>query len=216
VKLYKTPRLLRTVFPQMLWKVPTRSKEIYLTFDDGPIPGLTEYVLDLLADHEAKATFFCVGDNIRKHAHIFDRIMKEGHGVGNHTYNHLDGWKSNTHHYLHNVAQCASLIDQALSDHGPRLFRPPYGKITIPQYRALKGMYQCVMWDVLSYDFDQRTDAGLALHRITELTQPGTIIVFHDNLKAETNLKQMLPKYIQHFKAAGYCFKSLNGLLNPA
>jgi peptidoglycan/xylan/chitin deacetylase (PgdA/CDA1 family) len=149
----KTSPLLSALYPDCLWKVKEESKVIYLTFDDGPIPEITPWVLDCMQEHQAKATFFCIGKNVEAHPDIFKRIVDEGHAVGNHTFDHLNGWKTNNEDYYNNIAQC----DATLAKHGVQsgaLFRPPYGKLTLSQYLHLKKQYKIIMWDVLSFDFD--------------------------------------------------------------
>lgn len=202
LNVYRTPALLQYLFPQLLWRVPTKEKVIYLTFDDGPVPGPTEYVLEVLNEFRAKATFFCIGDNIRKHPQIFEKVKQAGHAIGNHTFNHLKGWSTDNQTYVDNVAQCQTYLP------GNLLFRPPYGRIKPSQLKALK-QYKIVMWDVLAYDYQQNLDKTAALSGIIKATGPGSIIVFHDSLKAERNLHQLLPKYLTELKAQGYAFKGL-------
>ncbi|MES2763305.1 MAG: polysaccharide deacetylase family protein [Bacteroidota bacterium] len=177
-------------------------KTIYLTFDDGPIPDLTVWVLDILKEYGIKATFFCVGDNIIKNPQIFERILHEGHQVGNHTFNHIKGWKVTQSQYLENVEKCQSLTKT-------NLFRPPYGRIKQGQYQALAKSYQVVFWDVLSYDYDKFTTPKKCLENSLKHTRNGSIIVFHDNIKAQKNLKFALPQYIEHFLKLNYKFATL-------
>jgi len=146
--LSKTPAFVQSLFPNFIWKIPHSERTLYLTFDDGPIPNITEWVLDVLASHNAKATFFCVGENVQKHSTIFDRIKDEGHAVGNHTFHHKNGWKTDKIDYFHDVRKCAELVE---SD----LFRPPYGKLTPKQAQFLQRHYKIIMWDILTGDFDQ-------------------------------------------------------------
>lgn len=198
----KTPWLLRTIFKQLLWRLPNQGNTIYLTFDDGPIPGVTPWVLDTLAQHQAKATFFCVGENVTKHPHIYKEVLAAGHRVGNHTYNHLNGWKTPTDDYLENVARCAKTLNS-------KLFRPPYGKLSPAQLAALQKNYQIVMWDVLSADFDQSIQPEQCLQNVLTHTQSGSIVVLHDSLKAEINLRYILPRLLEHFSKQGYTFAAL-------
>lgn len=180
----------------------TREKNLYLTFDDGPVPGLTDWVLDELKQANAKATFFCVGDNISKNPSVFDRIIKEGHQVGNHSYNHLKGFMTKTQTYMDNVEKCEYLTKS-------RLFRPPYGQLRFPQYkRLLSNGYKIVMWDVISYDYESISE-DTCLNNVIRNAKNGSIILFHDNLKAEKNLKYSLSKTIEHFVKLNYSFLPL-------
>ena len=192
------------------WRIPTSEKEIYLTFDDGPIPYLTEYVIDQLAAFDAKATFFCVGDNIRKHPEVFGKIIEGGHSIGNHTYNHLKAWTTDLTEYLDNVSKCARIIQRETEKTEQALFRPPHGQITRKTISALKNDYKIIMWDVLTYDFDKGHSAVKGLNRAIKSTRSGSIVVFHDNYKAEANLKYMLRRYLKHFSDLGYKFKKLS------
>ncbi len=194
----------------LYWRIPVSENEIYLTFDDGPIPRLTEYVLDLLEAFDAKATFFCVGDNIRKHPEIFRKVIESGHSIGNHTYHHLKAWSTDFNKYLDNVFKCEQIIKGNTKTSGQKFFRPPYGQITRKAVSALKGDYKIIMWDVLTYDFDNRQSAEKSLSKAIRSTNPGSIVVFHDNYKAEEKLKFMLPRYLQHFSDLGYKFKKLS------
>lgn len=181
-------------------------KVIYLTFDDGPIPELTDWVLKTLSDFGAKATFFCVGENVQKNPEVFKRIMADGHSVGNHTHNHLNGRNEFSDDYLRNVMHC----DNAFSKHNHQtdLFRPPYGRLKISQRQRLKNK-KIVMWDVLTKDYDQSLDSEAILEKSIKATKPGSIIVFHDNLKAEENLKKVLLRYMTFFRDMGFEFKAL-------
>lgn len=200
--LIKTPALMRTLAPGMLWRVETNEREIYLTFDDGPVPEVTPWVLDILAQYNAKATFFCVGDNARKYPEIYRRILREGHQVGNHTFNHLKGCHTDLQSYLNNVKRCAEWVQ---SD----FFRPPYGLLSTRQKRALQRDYQIVMWDVLSGDFDPKLSPRQCLRNVLDHAAPGSIVVFHDNVKALPRLRYALPETLSRLSAYGYAFKSL-------
>jgi peptidoglycan/xylan/chitin deacetylase (PgdA/CDA1 family) len=175
---------------------------IYLTFDDGPIPELTPWVLDVLKEYNVKATFFCVGDNISKNPAIFDRILKEGHQVGNHTYNHVKGWEMSKLNYIENIEKCQLLTKT-------NLFRPPYGRIKKSQFMTLNKEYKVVFWDVLSYDYDKMTSPKKCLDNSIKYTRNGSVIVFHDNVKAQKKLKFALPHYIEHFLKLNYKFATL-------
>ncbi len=190
----------------MVWDIPNSEKKIYLTFDDGPIPMVTEWVLDLLKSNNVKATFFCIGDNIKKHPEIYKRILIEGHQTGNHTFNHLNGWKTETNHYIDNFKLCETEHSKLNTEHS-FLFRPPYGKIKPSQSKVVRNLgYKIIMWDVLSYDFDSTISTEKCLENVISNTEQGSIIVFHDSLKAEKNLRFALPKAIQILKDKGFVF----------
>jgi peptidoglycan/xylan/chitin deacetylase (PgdA/CDA1 family) len=196
-------RFLRKVYPKALWHLDRREKTIYLTFDDGPIPGITEWVLDELDNHKAKATFFCVGANILKNHGIYTRILESGHSIGNHSMFHSRGFSTRIDNYMDEANACQRLI-------GNNLFRPPYGQMKRGQYKSLinKG-YKVVMWDVISYDYEKIAPER-CLSIVLNNTRNGSIVVFHDNYKAEQNLKYTLPKTLEHFKNLGYSFKALD------
>ncbi len=194
----------------MIWKIPSTDKDIYLTFDDGPIPYLTGYVLDILDDFDAKATFFCVGDNMRKHPEICEKVFDKGHLIGNHTFNHLKGWSTKNSLYLKNIIKCQEYITNLQKPYFKPLFRPPYGQITRNQIHFLRNDYKIIMWDILAYDFDSTHSPSQSLDKIIKLTRPGSIVVFHDNYKAEIKLKYMLPRFLEHYKEKGFTFKVLN------
>jgi peptidoglycan/xylan/chitin deacetylase (PgdA/CDA1 family) len=193
-----------------VWKISTLNPEIYLTFDDGPIPQLTEYVLETLAQYDAKATFFCVGENIFKYPQICRKVVNGGHIIGNHTFNHVNGWSIKNEEYFLNIEKCQSFINQFQDPVDKPLLRPPYGKISKDQIHKLKEVYQIIMWDILTYDFDNSHSSQKSLKRIITASRPGSIVVFHDNYKAEKKLKFMLPRFLEHFKGKGYDFKKLD------
>jgi len=202
----KTPTFIKSIFSSQIWDIPNTEKNIYLTFDDGPIPEVTPWIINLLNQYHIKATFFCIGDNIHKHPDVFDLIKKNGHTIGNHTYNHLNGWKTSNPQYLNNIELCEKLL------HGEndKLFRPPYGKIKKSQNDLLqKKGYKIIMWDVLSADFDQTITPKKCLENVITNVTSGSIIVFHDSLKAQKNLEFALPKTIQYLLENGYKFKTL-------
>jgi peptidoglycan/xylan/chitin deacetylase (PgdA/CDA1 family) len=201
--LVKTPNLIQTLFPNFIWRVPSSEKVLYLTFDDGPIPGVTPWVLEQLEKYDAKATFFCVGDNIRKHPDVFQQVIDAGHIVGNHTFNHLNGWTTENVPYFHNVRHCANQVKNDL-------FRPPYGKLKPRQVQFLQRHYHIVMWDVLSGDFDPKLSAEQVLENVLGNARPGSIVVFHDSLKAEEKMRFALPQVLEHFHREGYQFKAVN------
>lgn len=207
----KIPWLIKKIYPTRIWEGPKEDKNIYLTFDDGPIPEVTPWVLEMLRKFEAKATFFCIGDNVRKHPEIFRQVVAEGHAVGNHTFNHLNGWKTGTEEYLSNTEKGREIMQQHLEKPEKiRLFRPPYGKIRNRQARALEEQgYQVVMWDVLSLDYDRKLSGKECYQNVIKYAKAGSIIVFHDSLKAEKNLKFALPKVLEAYRWKGYSFEAL-------
>ena len=201
--LVNSPYLLRKFFSRnIIWNIPIKEKVIYLTFDDGPIAEITPWILKTLKEFNAKATFFCVGENVKKEPAIFKEINKENHSVGNHTFNHLNGWKTKTKNYIDNVFECEKFFKTSL-------FRPPYGKLKLSQFLRLKKNFKIVFWSVLSGDFAQNTSKEKCLKNAIDNTTKGTVIVFHDNLKAKTNLYYVLPKFLEHFSAQGYVFKAV-------
>jgi peptidoglycan/xylan/chitin deacetylase (PgdA/CDA1 family) len=203
--LVKSPLLLKWYYPSLTWNKSRTEKVIYLTFDDGPIPDVTDFVLKTLKDQQVKATFFCIGDNIRKHPSIFQRLLDEGHQVGNHTYNHLKGWKTDDATYLENFEQCQTLT-------GTNLFRPPYGRIRKSQIKNIRSRYpemKIIMWDVLSGDFDLNLSPESCYHNVDKYVENGSIIVFHDSLKAFERMQYALPRVISNLKAQGYQFATL-------
>lgn len=199
---FKVPDILPSLFPQLLWRVNTQQPDIYLTFDDGPHPHITDWVLQTLQKYEAKATFFCVGENVQRFPETYANILAAGHSTGNHTQNHLKGWITPTDTYISNVTECAALVKS-------RLFRPPYGRITPAQIKALKKDYTLVMWDILTRDYEKNLDTERALKTIFRKIRPGSLVVFHDSEKSEKNLMLMLPQLLEHFSAKGYSFKCL-------
>lgn len=197
------PLLYRLLFPGGHWKIASKEeKVIYLTFDDGPIPDITEWVLDLLDQYKIKATFFCVGDNVRKYPSIYSEILRRGHKTGNHTFNHLQGIKTKTNEYLKNVEEASALIKS-------ELFRPPHGHLRFPQYFALKDKYQIVLWDVVTRDYSKKQTPEKVLDNVKRYARNGSIVVFHDSLKAEKNMKYALPLAIEWLMEQGYVFKTL-------
>lgn len=231
----KTPKIIQNIFSDYIWRMPAKKdpvcrqeRNIYLTFDDGPIPEITDWILKTLDKFHTKATFFCVGDNIQKHPEIFQSVLNKDHSIGNHTFNHLNGWRTNTKKYLENLKQTEEIIDitstkvlpsgkdlewdQNLFHRkvGSKLFRPPYGKIKPAQRKILqKKGYQIIMWDVLSGDFDPGLSKENCLQNVMDNVQNGSIIVFHDSIKAFEKLQYVLPKVLQHFTQKGYTFKKI-------
>lgn len=195
----KTPELLKPIYNDLVWDIPTTEREIFITFDDGPVPDATTIALDILLDYEVKATFFCIGDNVRKHPEVFERVIAEGHGIGNHSLNHLNGWKYNDYSYVKNVLECARLVES-------KLFRPPYGKIKRSQAAALRKRFSVVMWDVISGDFDHTVSMDKCVRNVTDNAVPGSIVVFHDSRKAMEKMAYALPRVIEYFRDEGYSF----------
>lgn len=179
--------------------MPTIQPKIYLTFDDGPIPEVTPWVLDQLKAYDAKATFFCVGENVMQNPNIFSATIEAGHSVGNHTFNHLNGWRNENIPYFHNVRKCAHQVKSSL-------FRPPYGRIKPRQMQFLQRHYQIVMWDVLSGDFDPNISAETCFKNVIENVVEGSIIVFHDSLKSKEKLEIVLPRVLEYFSNKGFVF----------
>jgi peptidoglycan/xylan/chitin deacetylase (PgdA/CDA1 family) len=201
----KNPKLLKKMYPSLVWDIPSASKTLYLTFDDGPIPEVTPFVLETLAKYNAKATFFCIGDNVRKHPEVYEQVVAAGHSFGNHTYNHLNGWRTDTKEYLHNIELCTQYTDISY-------FRPPYGRILPSQIKGIKKLFpstQIIMWDVLSGDFDESIDAEKCFENVTTAAESGSIIVFHDSIKAYPRLKDALPRALDFWSKTGYTFQSI-------
>ncbi|MBC8320558.1 MAG: polysaccharide deacetylase family protein [Bacteroidetes bacterium] len=198
----KSPAIIKKVFPDLVWDIKTSEKEIYLTFDDGPHPEITRKVIELLDKYDAKATFFCVGENVMNYPNTFKLIIGNGHQAGNHSYNHINGWKVSNHDYFENIEKA----DQLINSH---LFRPPFGRIMPSQIKALKEKYSIIMWSVLTYDFDMKVNQEKCLKNSIRATKPGSIIIFHDSKKAEKNLLYALPVFLQHFYDKGFAFKLL-------
>jgi peptidoglycan-N-acetylglucosamine deacetylase len=208
--IHRTPFFLPLAYPSLTWRMQSQSKELYLTFDDGPVTGPTEFVLETLKKFGAYATFFCIGENIRKHEQVFNQIIGHGHTIGNHTYNHLNGWQTKTHDYHQNVKLC----EDEIAAHGASepsslmLFRPPYGRISRDQIKALPD-YKIIMWDVLSVDYNKNLLPEKCLKNTISASRSGSIIVFHDSFKAEKNLVFALPRFIEYFLERGFTFNSL-------
>lgn len=240
----KIPELVKKLFPERVWDISTEKKEIFLTFDDGPIPGITPWVLKQLKKYNAKATFFCIGENIEKQPEIFQKILSEGHSIGNHTQNHLNGWRASPEKYLQNVLKAEAIIEENGKERRAKreknrkkkcpeeqirakfenqdseiknstfktthLFRPPYGRITGKQVKLLQERnYKIIMWNVLSMDYRKNISAEKCYNNIVKNGISGSIFVFHDSLKAEKNLRAILPKVLEHFQKRGFSFEKL-------
>ncbi|MBK1439148.1 polysaccharide deacetylase family protein [Parapedobacter sp. ISTM3] len=193
------PLVLQWFYPSLTWHRGRVEKRIFLTFDDGPIPDVTPGIINTLKNYGVKATFFCVGENIKKHPDLFDTLLENGHRIGNHTYNHLNGWKTKDEIYLENVLQCQQLTQT-------NLFRPPYGRSTRAQYATLRKDYEIIMWDVLSGDFDTKLAPEKCLRNVINHARNGSIVVFHDNIKAVPRVSYALPRAIEYWLGQGYTF----------
>ncbi|WP_375239211.1 polysaccharide deacetylase family protein [Aurantibacter sp.] len=206
----KTPYLVRWFFSKYTWKKPTAKKILYLTFDDGPTPEITTWVLQQLKNYNAKATFFCIGNNIEKHPELFKTIISEGHNIGNHTQNHIKGWKTSTKKYLEDVNSCELIIKKHNnSEQKNKLFRPPFGQINSKQGKQLIDLgYKIIMWSILTFDWDKNYTNKQCLNFALKARR-GDVIVMHDSIKASNNLKYMLPKLLEHYNKKEYLFKTL-------
>lgn len=193
----RTPRWLQACYPSLTWHVPIKNKVVYLTFDDGPIPIVTPFVLQTLKRYRAKAHFFCIGKNVTDNPNIYTQLLTQGHVVGNHSHNHLNGWKTPTNTYCHNVQQASTYINS-------KLYRPPYGRITRAQIKILRKQYRIIMWGVLSGDFDTSITAEKCYHNVITNISAGCIIVFHDSKKAYPHLQVVLPKVLLWLQNNGY------------
>ena len=191
---------VRNLFPKALWRMNPNEKAVYLTFDDGPIPVVTPWVVELLGHYDIKATFFMVGDNVRKHPKEYKLVVDAGHRVGNHTFNHLKGLFTDTREYLANVEKADAMIHS-------NLFRPPHGMLRRSQYKELSKRYQFVMWDLVTRDYSKRLNGEEVLAIVKRLVRNGSIITFHDSLRSEENLKYALPRAIEWLQGQGYSFK---------
>ncbi|MFD3003543.1 polysaccharide deacetylase family protein [Pontibacter toksunensis] len=195
--------------PGYTWHRLGQDKKLYLTFDDGPIPEVTPWVLEQLAKYGAKATFFCVGENLIKHPEVAQQALAQGHLLANHTHNHLKGWRASLKAYLQNTAQCQEVLERLQPNQSSKLFRPPYGRISKAQAAALREEYELIMWDMLTNDYDAALSPEKCLQMAIKYTQSGSIIVFHDSLKAKRNMMYALPRFLEHFSRLGYAFETL-------
>ncbi|MBK7764365.1 MAG: polysaccharide deacetylase family protein [Bacteroidetes bacterium] len=203
--LVKTPRLLKAAYANCVWHIKDHANSVYLTFDDGPHPSITSFVLEQLKKYNAKATFFCIGKNVVSNPEMYQKIIDEGHSVGNHTQNHLNGWKTENIEYYKNIRTASKYIST-------KLFRPPYGRITHAQSLGLRRLFpqtKIIMWDVLSGDFDIEISPAECLYNVVSATKPGSIIVFHDSEKAWERLQYALPLFLEHCKNKGWKMKKL-------
>jgi len=199
----KTHKIIKWLFPKYVWDIPNNDNKVYLTFDDGPIPEVTEFVLSELEKHQAKATFFCIGDNIQKNPDIFKKVISAGHAIGNHTFNHLKGWETETDSYIENVEMCRKTLE--LHQIKTNLMRPPYGKIKTAQAKILRNSgYKIIMWDIISADFDAEVSLEECLKNVISNVTSGSIIVFHDSVKAFANMRYALPKTLEFLSENGF------------
>lgn len=205
----KTPDVLKPIYKDLVWDVPTKKNEVFITFDDGPVPKATPFALDVLKEYDALATFFCIGNNVVKHPDIFKRLRDEGHQIGNHSFNHLNGWKYNDYAYVKNVLECARVVPS-------RLYRPPYGKIKRTQSTALNKRFSVIMWDVISGDFDRKVSKEKCVANVVNNTVAGSIIVFHDSEKAYDKMAFALPRVLEQLREKGFSFGSIPEDIKPA
>lgn len=202
----KTNPIIKRIFSNYVWSIPNDEKKVFLTFDDGPTPEITEWVLIQLKKYNFKATFFCIGNNIEKYPELFNQLITEGHAIGNHTYNHVKGWNTQNKTYNKEVEMCEEVIQKlSFINRQSKLFRPPYGKIKPLQSRKLRKLgYKIIMWDVLSADYKQTITKEKCLENVLKNVESGSIIVFHDSIKAFSNLEFVLPKTLQFLSENGY------------
>ncbi len=201
--LVKTPQFVQSLFPNQIWKIPSSQKRVFLTFDDGPIPNVTHWVLEQLNQYNAKATFFCVGDNISKYPSIFEELKNEEHAIGNHTFHHLNGWFTENKEYLLDVKKGAVISKS-------NLFRPPYGKLKPSQSMFIQRHFNIIMWDILSGDFDTKITKQQCLDNVLQNISNGSIIVFHDSLKTIEKLEYVLPVVLKELYNQGYSMEAIS------
>ncbi len=210
----KTHSFIKKIFSNYVWDIPNSDNKVYLTFDDGPTPEITNWVLDQLKKYDAKATFFCIGNNIVKYPEIYQNLIKERHSIGNHTYNHLNGWKTDDKKYIQNTIQLDNLLPRfqdKICNIKSKLFRPPYGKIKPSQSKELRKLgFKIIMWDVLSADFDSTISPEKCLENVLRNIKSGSIIVFHDSQKAFKNLEYVLPKTLDFLKEKEFICETIS------
>ena len=196
------PTFLRWIYPSAIWNLPSERKVLYLTFDDGPNPVVTEKILELLEEYDAKATFFCIGKNIEHHPELFKLVKSKGHHIGSHTYSHINGWESNCFDFLTDYQKGRDLA-------GSNLFRPPYGRILLNPLQTIQKQDKVIMWDILSKDYDASLTPETVLNNVLRNIKPGAIIVFHDSEKAKKNVLAVLPQLLQYLKQQGYTMEAI-------
>jgi peptidoglycan/xylan/chitin deacetylase (PgdA/CDA1 family) len=202
MNLVKIPGVLKKLFPAITWEIRTEEPVLYLTFDDGPTPVITDQVLSILGKYDAKATFFCIGRNVERHPDVYQNVIRAGHSTGNHTYSHLKGWYTPDNEYYSDIQLAARFITSGL-------YRPAYGMITPAQLKHLHASYRVILWDVMSYDFAYNTSPQQCLENVIRHSRPGSIVVFHDSLKASEKVLYALPKVLEYFGEKGYKFKAI-------
>src|SRR5512145_3347798 len=202
MKLVRVPRMLKRIFPDITWDIHSTDPVLYLTFDDGPTPGITPEVISILTRYNAGATFFCIGRNVERNPDIYRHVLEHHHTTGNHTYSHLKGWYTSDCEYFDDITLASQFVTSGL-------FRPAYGMITPGQLRRLKQHYRVVLWDVMSYDFDSGTNPGRCLANVINNVHPGSIVVFHDSVKASEKIFYALPRVLEYFSERGYTFRSI-------
>jgi len=202
MNLVKIPRILKKVYPEITWNIQDEKSSLYLTFDDGPTPEVTANVLSSLARYNARATFFCIGRNVERHPEIYQQILAGGHVTGNHTYSHMKGWHAPDSEYYNDIGLAAHFIRSTL-------YRPAYGMITPAQLRYLNQQYRIIMWSVMSFDFDHHTSPEKCFANVIRNTKAGSIIVFHDSLKASEKVLHALPRVLEYYSNRGFAFKSI-------
>jgi peptidoglycan/xylan/chitin deacetylase (PgdA/CDA1 family) len=195
----RPPKLLQSLLPQCFWSLPNRQNKIYLTFDDGPTPEVLPFILKTLDTYKVPATFFCVGENMQNHPDLVKEILNRNHAIGNHTYNHISGWRTKNVTYFENVEACNKVYKT-------KLFRPPYGRLRASQANELRRKYKIIMWDVLSYDYDKKVLPQTCFRNVIDATKSGSVIVFHDNTKALKNLEYALPRSIDFLLKKDFVF----------
>ncbi|PZX56560.1 polysaccharide deacetylase family protein [Algoriphagus chordae] len=200
---HTVPALVQRLFPDRIWRKDAGENTVYLTFDDGPVPGVTDYVLQQLAKRNQKATFFVVGDNVRKYPELAQEIISAGHAIGNHTYNHLNGWKTEKSIYLDNIERCDRMLEDVVGMK-PKLFRPPYGLVKSSQAAEISKFHQIVMWNMLSGDYDHKLKSEKVLSKSIRHTKEGSIVLFHDQLKTKELLPKILPQYLDFILENGW------------
>jgi peptidoglycan/xylan/chitin deacetylase (PgdA/CDA1 family) len=204
----KTPGIARWLVRDALWRMPASTQTLYLTFDDGPTPDITDQTLDLLAAHNAKATFFLIGRNAVEHPHLVERMVREGHTIGNHTWSHVNAWKVKGEDYLNDTFRCQEALAQ-LPSGAPQMFRPPYGKLTYRLYHELRLQYRLVLWDVLSADFDLTLPHEQVWANVRDHAEAGSVIVFHDSVKCAPRMVPALQRTLEEFGEKGFGFEGL-------
>ncbi|HMQ07445.1 MAG TPA: polysaccharide deacetylase family protein [Saprospiraceae bacterium] len=202
LRLYKIPDFIQFCFSQLIWRIPNSEKKVFLTFDDGPHPQSTPYILEMLEQFEARATFFCLGAHIELYPEMFNRILNAGHGIGNHGYHHLSGWQTRIETYIKNTRQGSKIT-------GSDLFRPPYGRLTWQQYNNLKCEFKILMWSLNTYDYDQKQSLNTTINKLCNHTKSGSIVLFHDQPSSLKTTLYILYEYLSHLTEKGFSCESI-------